>query len=220
MQSWGSASRFDVRDTGKEPTKSGVTGILAAAMGIDRGNWSDLEPLAALRLTVRHDRPGALRRDYQTAGGARGDKIVRADGSLSEDGNVSHRYYLADAAFLALVESESRSLLERLHTALQAPAWPLFLGRRSYVPSEPMWFTDGVQDDSADQIVRRWPWIAALRDWETPPMELLVSYESASNSGTLRMDQPLSSFADRRFGARFVQSEWVPFPGNPDNAAA
>jgi len=26
------------------------------------------------------------------------------------------------------------------------------------------------------------------------------------------MDQPLSSFAERRFGARFVRSKWIPFP--------
>ena len=37
MQSWGTASRFDQRDTGKEPSKSGVVGLLAAAAGIDRG---------------------------------------------------------------------------------------------------------------------------------------------------------------------------------------
>ena len=33
MQSWGTTSRFDQRDTGKEPSKSGVVGLLAAAMG-------------------------------------------------------------------------------------------------------------------------------------------------------------------------------------------
>lgn len=39
MQSWGTTSRFDQRDTGKDPSKSGVIGLLAAAMGIDRENW-------------------------------------------------------------------------------------------------------------------------------------------------------------------------------------
>jgi hypothetical protein len=38
------------------------------------------------------------------------------------------------------------------------------------------------------------------------------SLESADGSGVLRMDQLLSSFAERRFGARFVRSEWIPFP--------
>jgi CRISPR system Cascade subunit CasD len=35
--------------------------------------------------------------------------------------------------------------------------------------------------------------------------------ESEDESGVLKMDQPLSSFAERRFGARFVRSEWIPF---------
>ena len=33
MQAWGTSSRFDERDTGKEPSKSGVIGLLAAALG-------------------------------------------------------------------------------------------------------------------------------------------------------------------------------------------
>jgi len=40
----------------------------------------------------------------------------------------------------------------------------------------------------------------------------LVSLESDDVSGVLRMDQLLSSFAERRFGARFVRSEWILFP--------
>lgn len=58
MQSWGTTSRFDQRDTGKEPSKSGVIGLLAAALGIDRENWIDLEPLTLLSMGARHDRPG------------------------------------------------------------------------------------------------------------------------------------------------------------------
>ena len=33
MQSWGVESRFTVRDTGLEPSKSGVVGLLCAALG-------------------------------------------------------------------------------------------------------------------------------------------------------------------------------------------
>ena len=36
MQSWGTQSRFSVRDTGREPSKSGVVGLIGAAMGIPR----------------------------------------------------------------------------------------------------------------------------------------------------------------------------------------
>ena len=212
MQSWGTTSRFDQRDTGKEPSKSGVIGLLAAALGIDRENWTNLEPLTHLSMGVRHDRPGVPKRDYQTAGCAEAYTIIKADGTASKDGVVSQRFYIADAAFLAVLEGDDRALLEKAHAHLQNPVWPLALGRKSYLPSEPIWIENGVQDAFLQDILARWPWIALLRKWEKPPERLLVSFESEDGSGVLKMDQPLSSFAERRFGARFVRSEWIPFP--------
>lgn len=211
MQSWGTTSRFDQRDTGKEPSKSGVIGLLAAAMGIDRENWPDLEPLTRLALGVRHDRPGVPKRDYQTAGCATGDTIIKADGKPSKDGVVSQRFYLADAAFLVGLEGDDRVFLEKAHAALLNPVWPLALGRKSYVPSEQVWLEDGVQDAPLREVLARWPWIASPRKWEEPPEKLLVSFESEDGSGALKVDQPLSSFAERRFGTRFVRTEWIAF---------
>ena len=221
MQSWGTTSRFDQRDTGKEPSKSGVLGLVAAALGIDRENWLDLEPLTRLSMTVRHDRAGIPKRDYQTAGCAAGDVIIKADGKPSNAGGVvSNRFYLADAAFLVVLGGEDTGLLERAHEALRNPVWPLALGRKSYVPSEQIWLSEGVQADTPDQVVRRWPWIATVRRWEALPDQLLVSLESDDGSGVLRMDQLLSSFAERRFGARFVRSDWIPFPTAEAHATA
>lgn len=213
MQSWGTTSRFDQRDTGKEPSKSGVVGLLAAALGIDRENWTDLKPLTHLSMGIRHDRPGVPKRDYQTAGCAATDTIIKADGTQAKDGGVvSDRFYLADAAFLVGLECGDRSFLEQIHAALRNPVWPLALGRKSYVPSEPVWIENGVQDVPLRDALVRWPWIASQRRWEDLPEKLLVSFESVDGSGVLKMDQPLSSFAERRFGARFVRSEWTPFP--------
>jgi CRISPR system Cascade subunit CasD len=220
MQSWGTTSRFDQRDTGKEPSKSGVIGLLAAALGIDRENWLDLEPLTRLSMGVRHDRPGVLKRDYQTAGCAVTDTIIKADGSPSKDGVVSQRHYLADAAFLVGLEGDEYALLEEAHAKLINPTWPLALGRKSYVPSEPIWMNDGLQGASLREVLARWPWIATQRRWEEVPEKLLVSFESKDESGVLKMDQPLSSFAERRFGARFVRSEWIPFPTEVSYASA
>jgi CRISPR system Cascade subunit CasD len=221
MQSWGTTSRFDQRDTGKEPSKSGVVGLLAAALGIDRdAKWQDLEPLTSFSMGVRHDRPGVPKRDYQTAGCASTDTIIRADGTQSKDGVVSHRFYLADAAFLVGLECENRALLAQIHSALRNPVWPLALGRKSYVPSEPVWIEDGVQDAPLRDVLTRWPWIATQRKWEELPEKLMVSFESKDGSGILKMDQPLSSFAERRFGARLVFSEWIPFPQEVANVPA
>ncbi|MFA5892179.1 MAG: type I-E CRISPR-associated protein Cas5/CasD [Actinomycetota bacterium] len=220
MQSWGTTSRFDQRDTGKEPSKSGVIGLLAAALGIGRENWADLQPLTCLSMGVRHDRPGVPKKDYQTAGCAVTDTIVKADGTQSKDGVVSERFYLADAAFLVGLEGKNRSLMERIHAALRDPVWSLALGRKSYVPSESIWMENGVQDAPLRDVLARWPWIGSRRRWEDLPEKLLISFESEDESGVLKMDQPLSSFAERRFGARFVRSEWIPFPEEVAHAFA
>lgn len=204
MQSWGTTSRFDQRDTGKEPSKSGVIGLLAAALGIDRENWCDLEPLTQLMMGVRHDRPGVPKRDYQTA-----QSIISADRSKIHETAVTTRDYLADAVFLVGLAGQDRALLESAHAALRNPVWPLALGRKSYVPSESVWLDNGVVDTPLFDALATWPWMATPRKWKNPPEKLLLSLESQDETGALRMDQLLSSFAERRFGARYVRSDWV-----------
>jgi CRISPR system Cascade subunit CasD len=212
MQSWGTTSRFDQRDTGKEPSKSGVIGLLAAALGVDREDWAGLKPLTHLSMGVRHDRPGVPKREYQTAGCAATDSIIKADGTQAKEGVVSDRFYLADAAFLVGLEGGDRALLAKCHEALRDPLWSLALGRKSYVPSEPIWVANGLQDDPVRDVLTRWPWIALPRKWEDPPEMLLASFDSEDGSGVLKMDHLLSSFSERRFGARLVRSDWIPFP--------
>ena len=208
MQSWGTTSRFDQLDTGKEPSKSGVIGLLAAALGYDREDWKNVEPLTQLKMGVRHDRPGILKRDYQTAGCAAPKEIIRANGTLSDEGVVSERFYLSDACFLVGLEGSDSGLLERAHDALRNPEWPLALGRKSYVPSEPVWLPDGLRkDENLKEALMKYPWITR----GNAPHQLLFSFESTDFSGRMVMDQPLSNFIERRFGARFVVSKWLPF---------
>lgn len=64
LQSWGSGSRFTERGTQHEPTKSGVVGLLAAALG--RRRTDPVDDLAALDFAVRIDQPGLLESDFQT----------------------------------------------------------------------------------------------------------------------------------------------------------
>jgi len=100
MQSWGLQSRFTVRDTAREPTKSGVIGLVCAALG--RQREAPVDDLGQLQMGVRVDREGTLARDYQTAGGARhGESYGVATVDNKKPGTViSNRYYLADADFL------------------------------------------------------------------------------------------------------------------------
>ena len=150
MQSWGLDSRFDQRDTGREPSKSGVLGLVCAALGKPRddqaGPWPSLAQLASLRMGVRVFREGTLRVDFQTAGGGKvpGRKsygVWKASGSPSGT-VVSPRHYLADADFLVGLEGPL-PLLRQIEEALNNPAWPLSLGRKSYVPTLPVTFSSG-----------------------------------------------------------------------------
>ncbi|MEU1622386.1 type I-E CRISPR-associated protein Cas5/CasD [Streptomyces sp. NPDC005722] len=67
IQSWGMASRFAARDTHSRPTKSGVIGLCAAALGLDR--IQPLGELATVQFGIRADHPGTPLRDYHTVGG-------------------------------------------------------------------------------------------------------------------------------------------------------
>lgn len=220
MQSWGTTSRFTQRDSRNEPSKSGLLGLLAAAMGIRRENWLDLEPLTRLSLGVRHDCPGLPRVDYQTAACAASDTIIRADGGQAQDGVVSARHYLADAAFLVGLEGPERPLLEKAHLALQNPVWPLSLGRKSYLPSEPVWIEDGLREEGLREALGTHPWLGRHRPGLEVPGKLRLTLESEDGTGLMVMDQPLASFAERRFGARFLRSDWIPTPREADHVPA
>lgn len=130
LQSWGSDSRYTERKTRHEPTKSGVIGLLAAALG--RGREDSIEDLAGLHFGVRVDQGGVLVRDYQTSHTRKYDKDTRR--WVFEETYITNRYYLADAVFVAGIEVPDGSLAE-YSDALLHPAFPLYLGRRSCPPS-------------------------------------------------------------------------------------
>lgn len=127
MQSWGYRSRFDLRDTALEPTRSGVIGLICAAMGIARDEYKNVAPrFDAVRMGVRVDREGSSERDYHTA-----LAVIKADES-GQDTVQSWRDYLADASFTVGLESSDQRLLEEIVSALRSPRWTLFLGRKSF----------------------------------------------------------------------------------------
>jgi CRISPR system Cascade subunit CasD len=199
MQSWGTTSRFDERDTQLEPSKSGVLGLVCAALGRDR--HEPIADLAALRMGVRVEREGVPMRDFQTASDA-----VTAAGKLNKYPVVSPRFFLADAVFLVGLEGE-RDLLERIHAALKTPVWSLSLGRKSFVPSAPVHLPESLVEQDLKEALANYPtWI------ETPPAHQMRYMLEDLHEGSMRFDQPLAPFAARRFGPRFVKS-WSPAGG-------
>lgn len=127
LQSWGADSKFETRKTNREPTKSGVIGLLAAALGLRRDDAAGLARLNGLHFAVRADREGSLLVDFHTANREEDRKKGKAP-------YVTYRHYLQDAVFLVGLESEDTALLQELETALKYPVYPLYLGRRSCPP--------------------------------------------------------------------------------------
>jgi CRISPR system Cascade subunit CasD len=219
MQAWGTQSRFTIRDTGLEPSKSGVVGLLCAALGkprdeahADNRSKPALAELAALRMGVRVNREGSPHMDFHTAGGGKDYGVVKSSGAKG-DTVVSYRHYLADADFLVGLESEDEALLQHLDEALAAPHWQLFLGRKSFVPSLPVLVPDGLQMNKTLE--------AALQffDWPTDKsgepllrlrrvLEILPDDSDAYGAPEVRYDWPLS-FAERRFTLRQVRTDWI-----------
>lgn len=212
LQSWGTQSRFSVRDTGLEPSKSGVIGLLCAALG--RPREAPVADLAALRMGVRVDREGQLKVDYHTAGGwhlrrDQGYGVPLPDGKGHRT-VVSQRYYLADADFLVGLEGP-RPLLEQLDAAVRRPRWQLCLGRKSFTPGAPVQI--GVVDDDLEVALSQHPWLGAeqahMRRPADAPTKLRVVIEPADGVGSeTRMDVPLS-FAERRFTTRTVNDKRI-----------
>lgn len=142
LQSWGSNSKFDIRTTEREPTKSGVIGMIAAALGIRREDSPEkLKELSELRFGVRVEKEGKLLKDFHTA---RPPK--------SKNANITYRYYLADAVFLVALCSDDTELLNKIKNALEKPVFPLFLGRRSCPPTLPLVL--GIRDKELVEVLK------------------------------------------------------------------
>jgi CRISPR system Cascade subunit CasD len=202
MMSWGDHSRFTIRDTRREPTKSAVIGLLCATLG--RPRWEPVHDLAALKMGVRVDREGVMLCDYHTimdsikSSGSKGDTVL------------SDRYYMADADYLVGLEGD-RSLLETLDAALESPCWQLYFGRKSFVPSCPVRVDRGISESELAN---------ALKDFQSYPIRLqnLSKLESkepklrcvleVENSLDARRDVPLD-WQKRLFGSRCVETKYL-----------
>jgi CRISPR system Cascade subunit CasD len=203
MQSWGTESRFSVRDSGLEPSKSGVIGLVCAALG--RGRKAPLDDLNSLRMGVRVDREGTLRCDYQIA-----QDVMLADGRGLKQSITSNRYYLSDAAFLVGLEGSDFELLGTIQYALQHPAWLIFLGRKAFVPAAPVRLQNGLHAGEQLEIaLQQEGWIYPWPEIQSP-REVRVVIDDPTGSQA-RADVPISFF-DRTFTSRRIKTYYMSAP--------
>ncbi len=188
MMSWGDHSRFTIRDSRREPTKSAVVGLLCAALG--RPRWEPVSDLAALKMGVRVNQEGVVQCDYHTVMDG-----IKSSGSEG-DTVISHRYYVADADYLVGLEGD-RPLLETLDVALMNPRWHLYFGRKSFVPSCPVRI--GVTDVPLETALKHHPYISTR---QKTPKQLRYVLE-VPDSLDVRQDVPID-WQRRIFGSRYV----------------
>ena len=195
LQAWGSDSKFNIRNTEREPTKSGVIGMIAAAKGIQRNDSPELlEPLVKLKFGIRVDREGKLLKDFHMVHEYKNGKM--------DDSHLTTRYYLSDAVFLAALESDSREYLEEIADALKRPVYPLFLGRRSCPITLPLII--GISDESlVDALENAEPLAECNGNFRR------IVYET-DDGGRIVQDVPVSfSQLHRIHGYRYIKEKML-----------
>ena len=223
LQSWGHASPGPRhRDTLGHPTRSGVIGLLASALGVPHGGdlaWAD-----PLDVAVRVDQPGTRVTDYHTVGGGyRTARLIKAEPAKGKttpketrDTIVTHRVYLADAAFTVTVTGPD---VDRLHAAVRAPHWAPFLGRKSCPPGMPV--AVGVTGADPATVHERLPLYRRLKPWQQEQDVTVDVISTATDpgeaTGTLT-DVPVTFHRhDRAWAERAVTRDRYTFP--PDRVA-
>lgn len=201
ITSVGQQFKIHCRSTEREPTKSGVIGMIAAALGIQRNDDPQkLVPLTTLRFGVRADKEGVLLKDFHT---------VQVPGEKHPE--VSYRYYLSDAVFLVALESDDKSFLESIASAIQKPVYPLYLGRKSCPPTLPIVL--GVKDEDILTALKTEPYLYKNAHRKS----VRISYEVTSG-GAMVQDIPLSfSQLHRKHGWRMKREELLAVDSNPEH---
>jgi CRISPR system Cascade subunit CasD len=212
MQSWGTQSRFTNRDTEMEPTKSGVIGLLCAALGRPRN--ASISDLSELKMGVRVDREGVLKKDYHTA-----QNVAKAGGGKPKECEPSERFYLADACFLVALEGKS-ILLEKIDAALEKPVWQVYLGRKSFVPGLPVRLKDGFRPEETGlkEALSHYPYLAGIVGSDNAPECLRLELEVFYGQGfRVKNDQPLSfEINNRHYNLRHLITDWVELKSLPE----
>lgn len=207
MMAFGGTTVDSHRPTDRHPSASLLAGMLGNALGYHHRDTDKLQRLqdrlrfGSARLdTPAGDVPSLRMTDYQTvdlgqehlvkSGWTTRHVVQQRGGGNSSGTHIRQRDYLVDADYLVALRLEpanARPDLETLADALDRPARPLFLGRKSCIPSTRIGagiveagdvrealtsFRDGpraavelwlaTDDGSVDGATR---WTAGRRDW-------------------------------------------------------
>lgn len=151
MQSWGYDSKFSRRDTLGFPTKSGIYGLLLAAMGRSGEQKLLLSELSKMKQEIvcyinsDLDIRSPLLMDFHMVGSGYDEKNSwetlhipkKADGKSAVGGGskMTYRYYLQDQTF-AVIQELPFEYQEEIKRGIEQPVFSLSLGRKNCIPTE------------------------------------------------------------------------------------
>lgn len=210
MQAWGHSSRFNRRTTASWPVKSGVIGLLCAAMGIERDDEPGIARLAALNMKVYTlKNTGRRLLDWHTVGGGYDPKterqfMVPKAGGNSPDTVLTDREYLLDCKFGVVLSGDAEGV-GQCAAALENPKWGVWLGRKCCLPAARI--LEGVFDSAADAETRLRE-IAAENEWKTEAWRVVREAENFEDGTDSFMDVPLN-FATRHYQTRRIAEEFA-----------
>lgn len=142
MMSFADTGFGQIRDTGLFPSRSAVLGVVAAALGIERGSPELRDLHAGTKVHVGAYRTGSTLVDYHTVLTAGYDEYdparLRREGLAGANPVLTWRSFMTDAHFVALVETTSSDESSRLSKSLHRPVFVSYLGRRSCPPALPL----------------------------------------------------------------------------------
>ena len=154
MSSWGDIAVGEYRPSVDHPSKSAITGLIAAALGVKReSDDAHLQLNTEYGIAMCTRSSGELLRDYHTiqVPGGKRQYATRRDELLTDKHNlntiISQRDYRTDAFYQIALwcrSNMSTRSLNELQKRLQTPAFTLYLGRKSCplsLPLRPLIFT-------------------------------------------------------------------------------
>lgn len=214
VQSWGYDSRFDTRRTLDFPTRSGITGILLAALGASGTQETLLAELAEYPLTVYSfdDENNLSMTDFHMVGNGYGDswweKMMSpktSDGATPVGGGakLTYRQYLLDRCFGAVWQMPE-AVCEKFAAALQQPVYSLYLGRKCCIPSELIF--QGIAE-SANSALAKLTLLAEKHQLSPRYAYREVDARGEDTETILLADVPFRFGLHKVYGERWVKKE-------------
>jgi CRISPR system Cascade subunit CasD len=199
LQSWASYEGIYEKPTNKEPTKSGILGMICSAEGLLRDKaQARLIELNQLRMGVLVIQEGIPIKDYQIIGnGGLEEKNLYLIKTTPKN-RIINKYYLANARFIVGLEYDDRNLLLKISKSLDNPKFHIYFGRKCCVPASRIVLGegDGIVEKSLED---------ALKSIGNDRMIL------EDENGSIRsLDKPISfANGDKQYHFRRVRQECI-----------